>query len=280
MTIIFIYSSFRNYQVGEGKNESDTLGSLAKLAFKRGVHQLRDEASRTVEAIADLIRSNIQESTKKYEFIRIVVVPEIERDPKPQALPHPGIQQRHLFLRNSDGSIFARDLSCTKCIELSRACDDCIKSSKVIYTPAHPLPEEEGEEEGDIEVDEEEENLYDEEVDISFSGGEEYDEDVCDDDDAICWVRIRSWYPAQICPEDEIPDAMRRFLPRDRGSEVVVRKFPPFDQEYCVVKISNIRELCENEFDNERSARSGGAMAAYHIALATKKNRNTHVQWN
>ena len=146
--------------------------------------------------------------------------------------------------------------------------------------PAHPLPEEEDGEEGEIEVDEEEENLYDEEVDISFSGGEEYDEDVCDDDDAICWVRIRSWYPAQICPEDEIPDAMRRFLPRDRGSEVVVRKFPPFDQEYCVVKISNIRELCENEFDNERSARSGGAMAAYHIALATKKNRNTHVQWN
>ena len=51
--------NFCYFEVGEGKNESDSLGSLIKLAYCRALHRNRDKAARNVPEIAQLIRENL-----------------------------------------------------------------------------------------------------------------------------------------------------------------------------------------------------------------------------
>ena len=230
-----------------------------------------------------MIRKNLSSSTKKYEFIKVVVAPELERDPNPASIPHRGIQQRHSFVRGADGSITTRDISCLQCIRIGNLCEECNNSCKVIYKAAHPTFQDD-DDELEINVAEEDEHLFDEDVDISFSEGElddeEGDEEANEEEEeegdvfgpgAVCWAKLRSWYPAQICREEEIPSSMRRFLPKHTTDEFVVRRFEPCDGAlFRVVKRKNLAHLGENEVDKFKAARSGIVAQAYNRALAKK----------
>ena len=170
------------FEVGEGKNESDSLGSIIKLAFKRAVLRETDRAISSPEDVAAMIRSCLQETTSKYDFIRIIVAPQIDRDPKPKGIPHRGIQSRHSFVRSADGIIYARDLSCPQCISTGQVCEECRTSCKIAYRPAH-VNISVDEDDEDVDVDEELDQLYDNAVDISLSEGEETDQESSDEDE-------------------------------------------------------------------------------------------------
>ena len=178
-------------------------------------------------------------------------------------------------------------MSCIECIRLADVCDDCKRKCRIVYRPAHPIADEdEDEEDYELDIAEEDEGLFDEDIDISFSDGEEEEEgeEVDDDEDAVhadvlgpggvCWAKLRSWFPVQICRENEIPPAMRRFLPMNSTTDFVVKKFAPFDgQQYRVVKFKNLDFLAENEIDKWRASRNDLIAQAYNRALATHKGQ-------
>ena len=106
---------------------------------------------------------------------------------------------------------------------------------------------------------------------------EEDDEDVSDKEDdedeslapgTVVWAHLRSWYPATVCSQEDIPDSMKKLLPDHPASDVFVRRFEPFG-DIRVIKSKNIDSLGENRIDKSRSSKSDDINQAYTLALAT-----------
>ena len=256
-------------QVGEGKNESDSLGSLVKLAYCRALHQHRDMAARSVEEVAALIRENLAESTEKLDFIEIHVVDAFSRDKKPKGIPVKGIQQIHHFTKKTDGSIITRELSCLKCILQKSCCEQCQKISPVHEQTAVTDYDKELEDvEDDIEEDENDTSVCEEDEDKVVD--EEEDEDDSLAPGTVVWARLRSWYPATICSPEDIPDSLKKLLPDHPATDVFVKRFEPFS-DVRVIKAKNIDQLSENRCDKARAAKSEAINKAYSLALATMR---------
>lgn len=256
--------------MGEGKNESDSLGSIVKLAYCRALHRNRDRAARTVEEVAELIRENLAMSTEKLDFIEIKVVDEFSRDKKPTGIPMKGIQKVHHMTKKPDGSIITRELTCHQCITQQSCCKECQK-----IPPFHEETEDVEEEEAEEDLEDVEDDIEDEENDTSMC--EEDDEENLDKEDdedeslapgTIVWARLRSWYPATICSQEDIPDSLKKLLPDHPASDIFVKRFEPFG-DIRVIKAKNIDVLGENRIDKARSSKSDDINQAYTLALAT-----------
>ena len=61
------------YEVGEGKNLSDLLGSLLKLAYIRAVatSSSNSATAHSIHEIIELIRPHLAESSNKFDFLEI-----------------------------------------------------------------------------------------------------------------------------------------------------------------------------------------------------------------
>ena len=260
--------------MGEGKNESDSLGSLVKLAYIRSLHKHRDRAARTVSEVAEMIRENLASSSEKLDFIEIWVVKTFERDNKPKGIPVRGIQKIHHFTKTTDGSIITREQSCLSCITLQNVCEECQTITPVYSPNKDPIVIEDVME--DIE-DETEADLEEDEMDTSVCG--EDDSDVIEDDETtgalqvpgtVVWARLRSWYPATICSSEEIPDKLRKLIPDHPEDEIFVKRFEPFN-DVRLVKSRSIDQLGENRSDKARAAKTEEINTAYCLALATMR---------
>ena len=117
--------TFLVYEANEGKNKSDMVGSLAKGAIARGLASHEGEV-RSAEAVAALIRGNLHESTEKFDFIEIIVVPEFERAEIRDEVPCEGIRNMHSFALKPDGNILAEALACTFCT-VEGMCAACLE---------------------------------------------------------------------------------------------------------------------------------------------------------
>ena len=262
-------------QVGEGKNESDSLGSLVKLAYCRALHQHRDIAARTVEEIAQLIRENLAESSEKLDFIEIDVVDAFLRDKKPKGIPVKGIQKVHHFTKKADGSIITRELSCLACILQQSCCEECEKISP-IYHPTEETQEQSMSEEDLEDVEDDDEMAIEDDIDTSVCEEDvnviedKEDEGGTDGHGTVVWARLRSWYPATICSPEDIPEKFKKLIPDHPMADVFVKRFEPFN-DVRVVKVKNIEQLGENRVDKARACKSEAINAAYSLALATMR---------
>ena len=114
------------YEVGEGKNASDWLGAIIKLAYLRSVAKNRERSVRTIPEIMESTKDNMGEAFKKVAFIELQEVDKFERPSKEEAkaegIPVPGIQKLHHLSLAPDGSIFGRPLACRQCLTLHVRC--------------------------------------------------------------------------------------------------------------------------------------------------------------
>ena len=103
------------------------LGSQAKGAATRGMARNLDCTARNAEALAELIRGNLADSTKKFELIEVLVVPVIPRPEERREVAIPSIQAvRHVTLSSAAGTLLARPTACFSCLEdTSRLCQAC-----------------------------------------------------------------------------------------------------------------------------------------------------------
>ena len=265
---------------------------MAKGAYQRGVVLNPDNVYRTPEEVASLIRENLCDSSKKYDFFEILVEQPFERKKKEEhsCIEVKGIMKLHSFTRTKDGRILGRELSCSDCIECAGVCEPCKENARVLYEPQEP------------ELSLEEASPFHENSDEDDGGSEIEDQDAAGDDDAgsvlggdtdlegedgvdgqedqdlvdaigpgaVVWCRRRQWYPAQVIDLHGVPQGIRKHLTEYPKDDYIVSLLPPFD-EVCIVGRDRVRVLDENKVDKAYASRSNDVNRAYNYGLALKR---------
>ena len=110
------------FEVGEGKNMSDMLGSLAKLAYIRAVATCSTEGAtvHTIPELIQLIRPHLAETTKKFDFLELVELEPFDRPDKASDLGIvvTNLQKQHHFSRSTTSQLNVREISCKDCLKL------------------------------------------------------------------------------------------------------------------------------------------------------------------
>ena len=215
---------------------SDMLGSQAKRALERGVARDKDWTGRDAEAVGLTIAKNINEETKKFKKIKVLIVPEMERPEgaKQAGAVVPGINKMRHFTMTGPGKLLGREVHCFDCLDdLTSVCKLCsaLPSSypatkaprKRTATVAAALIEEE-----DMEQDVEEDVHRDEPIADPFNLLTERDMADAEEEDAemvearkdeepaevgdFRWVKERkgSWWPCQVVPASLVPATVVR----------------------------------------------------------------------
>ena len=86
--------SYNRFEANEGKSISDTLGSTVKCDFNRAMK--KEDEGATLADIVNLIRSEIKQSTKKFNFL-IEEFGDLQRETDQEARPVPNISKLHSF---------------------------------------------------------------------------------------------------------------------------------------------------------------------------------------
>ena len=266
---------FFYFETGEGKNESDSWGSIIKLAYSRAVSYNTDSANRKVSEIKNMIKEQLGDHSDKFDFMELFEVEPFERDQRPKGIPLKGIRKMHHISQTKDGNLIARDITCMDCVKQEDVCDVCkliepFHSS--VTTSEEPNT---SEDEDEIVEDLVETNIED---DADYT---DHEENMNEDDDEIedevnpafapgtvVWARLRSWYPGKICSNEEIPNKFKQLIPDHPSDHMYVQRFEPFS-DVRMIKISNLQELGENKVDKQRATKSEGINTAYHHALAS-----------
>ena len=111
------------YEAHEGKNLSDTIGSIVKGAYKRAMVS-NDVGVQCANDIVSLMRSHIGESTKAFSFFDILEVKPFIRAPKTKGEPLVQISKMRSIWVNGEGVLKGLEISCGNCT-VSVRCMEC-----------------------------------------------------------------------------------------------------------------------------------------------------------
>ena len=122
------------YKVGKGKNASDWLGAMGKLAYLSSVAKNRDWSVRIIPQIIEAIRNNMGEHFKKIDSIQVEEVEKFDRpamkEAQKKAIPVKGIQKLHHLSVTPAGLIYGRPLAFMDCLALQATVQSVHPSKK------------------------------------------------------------------------------------------------------------------------------------------------------
>ena len=246
------------FEAHEGKNTSDTIGSIVKCAFLRGMYT-RDEGITGIDDMVSLIKSQLKSSMKKFQFFNIETFGFIDRKVKRNELVVPEISKVHSIVV-SDDKLITNYWTCLQC-RINKVCNECLKLKGVPKSSMKVVDEDLDED------DSEDEKFHDSDddgaTDVSDSdeSEDEVDEDLGPGD--IVWALYgRRWYPARIVNISDLPENARGSFKNPRGRNIV--KWYGEDQYSFVTKVDI---LAENRIDAQRAGQSKDILEAYNLAL-------------
>ena len=252
--------SHDRFEANEGKSISDTLGSITKCSFNQAILK-HDEGVRSLENVVNLIKSEMKESTKKFNFLVVEEFGFIERDNDRQAEAVPNISKLHAF-RIIGKQLVGRPWTCTDCT-VQNPCESCQEGNFNVL-------EMEGDDTESESSSDEIENFYDEDDagQTDQSGSDDTDSENDDEDSIepgnIVWGLLgRLWYPARICTLTEVPENIRaRFT--NTSNKYIAWWYS--DGLYSLV--SKVEKLGITQLDGKRAAWSSDMQKLYNVALA------------
>ena len=267
-------ATFNFFESHEGKSTSDSIGSIVKCAFIRGVLKY-EQGILCVNDVLNVINSETKPSTKKFDFF---VVEEFKRFQKRTIKSReyckiPGIMSLH-SLKLDEDKIVLNEFTCTEC-ENSNSCEDCKKQKSFLKSNVEkPETVNYVEIEDQIDVDDDEENCKD-----GDDEGQTDDEtDTSEDEDSefnpgdIIWAKYgRIWYPAQIYSLADVPVHLQSQF-QGQKEKVIVKWFG--EDKYSSVLVNQLDVLGENLIDAARAAKSKYIMGQYNQALGQKLSYN------
>ena len=252
---------FHYFASHEGKNTSDTIGSIVKSALKRGMFKQPETEVRTDVKVVEIIHAEVKERTKKFDLFIIEKLDKFGRTPDDErdALEITGIQRVHSLVAR-DGTLYIEELSCTKCT-VNSVCTDCLL--KPGATEEH-IAKGVGTGEEDIEED----LVQDEdESDAESSEDEDDVQDECVNAGDIVWAKNgRFWYPAQVCSPNDIPEHVLKKLSKNLQEKAYVKWWG--EDNWSVVSDSKVEPQGRNKQDELRANRSAQIAKSYHSALS------------
>lgn len=244
--------SYEYFEANEGKNISDSIGSIVKCAFQRGITK-DSEGVRGASDIVEIIRREVKETTAKFSFFIVEEFAYFDREDLTPEYPLSGILNMHSLRLKEDG-ILAKRLSCTACSP-QELCQECKEAP-----PSVSVPDEQEEEPAPPAV-----------HDMEDTGGSDLSSESDDENLApgeIVWAKYgKTFYPAQIVSHYDVPPKLQKKLFRSKGKDFVVVKWYGEDR-YSKVRTVNVDILAENKVDVARAAKSDKMHLLYQLALS------------
>ena len=262
------------YEVGEGKNLSDMLGSLFKLAYLRAVacSDPTSASAQTIQEIIIMTRAKLAESSEKLDFIEIEEVLPFER---PRLEDEAGvvvkaIQKQHHFTRTASGELVTREISCSDCIVAAvKLCPACEVLDRV---PIKVVPRRVLRDRGEELENPELEAVGAEEGDGGASDTSDRDEDgdLEDEDElgpgSVVWARVQRYHPALVLAPSDVPASLSHLLARVKKPSLFIKRF--LLEDIKLVPVSRICSLGSNKVDREKAEKTKDIKEAYDMALA------------
>ena len=115
---------FHYFESDEGKNSSDSIGSANKCRFRRAMLANLNITACTVDDIVNAIKSEMKDTTEKFEFCIVESFPEFERGKKRDELPINCIKELHSMYAR-DKTLYFLEESCLNCT-VSTMCESCL----------------------------------------------------------------------------------------------------------------------------------------------------------
>ena len=193
--------SWEYFEAHEGKNLSDTLGSIVKCEMKRQMDHY-PHGVRCAAEVVSLLHQGVSESTKKFKFICIEEFPFIDRIPSVNrdVFEIDAIISMHSIRTVDENALLAQNLTCTKCTP-SAMCNKC--NDMDIYVMENGT-DDNSDTDSDEDADDSETDASDQE---SCESHDEYEEEFKDGD--IVWGKYeRTWYPARVCAVADLPNVL------------------------------------------------------------------------
>ena len=179
--------SYDLFEAHEGKNTSDTIGSIVKCAFLRGMYTT-DEGISDINDMISLIKSQLKSSMKKFKFFDVESFGFINRKRARNELPIPEISKVHSIVVSAD-KLIASYWTCLQC-RIDKVCSECLKLEGIQLSLMKVVEE--------VEDDSEDEPIHDSEDDGATDGSDsEESEDEIDEDlgpgDIVWGLYGRRW---------------------------------------------------------------------------------------
>ena len=265
------------YETGEGKNLSDLLGALFKTAYIRGVatSDTTVGSAHTISEIINLARPNLNETSKKFDFIIIEEIKPFKRPclAEEKGIIIKGIQKQHHLTRTPDNMLYTREIACKQCIQLRFSmCEACQKLTPVsIKEVPRQVLQAQDDDESSVEINPEEAT----ESDGGASDAEEFEEEkeVTEEDfmddlspGSIVWARILHWHPAVVVAPHDVPDSFSHLITGNKHESLFVRRFVINDIK--LVPINRLMALGTNKIDREKATKTDEIKSAYEMAVA------------
>ena len=250
--------SFDRFEAHEGKSISDTLGSITKCAYGRGILK-HDEDVSTLSEVVDVIRSEIKPSTRKFDFLIVEEFGSTNRKLVRPELEISKISTLHSF-NLSGNNLIGKQWTCASCT-VSSVCDTC---------KAGPFVSKYSDIRNVSDLDTTDEDVFFDESDEGQSDQSDSDKSSEDEPDIrvrpgnIVWGLIgRIWYPARVCTVTELPENIKGKF-KNISNKHIVQWYG--DNLYSLV--GQVEMLGETQMDAKRASRSAEMQKLYNMALA------------
>ena len=253
--------SWQYFEAHEGKNLSDTLGSIAKCEVKRQMAQY-SHGVQTAADVVTLLHKGVSESTKKFNFLHIEEFPSLARIPSKERDSYPveKIMSMHSIRTIPNGSgLLAQHLTCLKCTT-SKFCETCEERTT-----------------SDENNNDNDEYDYDEMCTANDSGSDsqsEYDsEDVYEAEfkaGDVVWGKYgKTWYPAKVCAVTELPVSLLKKL---KGSYDLIPLKWYVENTFSLIRSRFVDVLAQNRVDEARASKSAETLQKYNEAVSDLRN--------
>ena len=259
--------TYSYFEAHEGKNVSDTTGSIVKCAFLKAIAKENEGISNSKDVVR-LIKEATKLQTPKFDFFLVDEFPFVERIPEKErdSFIINGITKLH-HLVVKDNGILADETPCVNCCP-DMLCEECDK--KDVYYDAEEIYNEK-----DSDIDE---NMVVGEDGEDVGKSKEWNSGDSDNEGTlaapgdIVWARYgRCFYPAKIISYSGLPSNLQSGLFRKKKSESVIVKWYG-ESNFSWVRLKNIDELAENKIDNARASMNKSMQQTYQLALADLRN--------
>ena len=185
-------ASFDFFEANEGKNISDTVGSIVKCGYVRAMHK-HEQGVHNASDVVSVIKTELQEEMKKFEFFIVEEFRSTDHVSDRDECVVEGIMKIHSLVTHDD-KVICRQWTCTTCT-VDTVCEDCKQSSTYVDITDVAL----GEDDDTLLRDRIKHNEDDGQTDLESddeSSSDEDDEDGIAPGDIVWGLSGRMWYPA------------------------------------------------------------------------------------
>ena len=233
-----------------------------------------DITIRTANDVVEAIKSEMKDSTKKFEFCIVESFPDFEREVGRDELPINGTSQLH-SMYITDETLYFSEHSCLDCT-VNLLCETCEKIPQANIGDVVRGNSPESDEDSEV-IDDDEDSLNAEDEDTEDEETEDEttydDENECIGIGDIVWAKHgKVWSPARVVGSEAVPKDILREFGRSLQGKIIVKWWG--EEMYAALLERQVEILARNKIDEFRATKSTLISKLYHQAVVEPQIEN------